>query len=170
MVGRQGFEPWKPMAADLQSAPFVHLGTCPFNNSIVRQSLPTSIKLRERVKRGYKTKPNFSCETGKKRAFRVFPFKNSTGRPHQTKHYIYRAGGSQETKYGHWRTLTAPRGAECRAPLKRAGLSATPREVEATLPLVDRLFRESLAWPAWHNRNQDLRCRIRGHSGCVFST
>ena len=29
MVGRQGFEPWKPMAADLQSAPVVHLGTCP---------------------------------------------------------------------------------------------------------------------------------------------
>src|SRR5579885_2434243 len=29
MVGRQGFEPWKPMATDLQSAPFVHLGTCP---------------------------------------------------------------------------------------------------------------------------------------------
>ena len=30
VVGRQGFEPWKPMAADLQSAPVVHLGTCPF--------------------------------------------------------------------------------------------------------------------------------------------
>jgi hypothetical protein len=29
MVGRQGFEPWKPMATDLQSAPFGHLGTCP---------------------------------------------------------------------------------------------------------------------------------------------
>ena len=29
LVGRQGFEPWKPMATDLQSAPFVHLGTCP---------------------------------------------------------------------------------------------------------------------------------------------
>jgi hypothetical protein len=29
VVGRQGFEPWKPMATDLQSAPFVHLGTCP---------------------------------------------------------------------------------------------------------------------------------------------
>ncbi len=29
MVGRQGFEPWKPMAADLQSAPVDHLGTCP---------------------------------------------------------------------------------------------------------------------------------------------
>ena len=31
MVGRQGFEPWKPMAADLQSAPVDHLGTCPFD-------------------------------------------------------------------------------------------------------------------------------------------
>ncbi len=31
MVGRQGFEPWKPMAADLQSAPVDRLGTCPFN-------------------------------------------------------------------------------------------------------------------------------------------
>ena len=30
MVGRQGFEPWKPMAADLQSAPVDRLGTCPF--------------------------------------------------------------------------------------------------------------------------------------------
>src|SRR5205085_2185424 len=29
VVGRQGFEPWKPMATDLQSAPFGHLGTCP---------------------------------------------------------------------------------------------------------------------------------------------
>ncbi len=29
LVGRQGFEPWKPMATDLQSAPFGHLGTCP---------------------------------------------------------------------------------------------------------------------------------------------
>ena len=29
MVGRQGFEPWKPMATDLQSAPFGHLGNCP---------------------------------------------------------------------------------------------------------------------------------------------
>ena len=29
LVGRQGFEPWKPLAADLQSAPVVHLGTCP---------------------------------------------------------------------------------------------------------------------------------------------
>ena len=33
------------MAADLQSAPFVHSGTCPFNNAIVRQSLPASIKI-----------------------------------------------------------------------------------------------------------------------------
>ncbi len=33
LVGRQGFEPWKPMATDLQSAPFVHLGTCPFGYS-----------------------------------------------------------------------------------------------------------------------------------------
>ena len=31
LVGRQGFEPWKPMAADLQSAPVDHLGTCPFD-------------------------------------------------------------------------------------------------------------------------------------------
>ena len=31
MVGRQGFEPWKPMAADLQSAPVDRLGTCPLN-------------------------------------------------------------------------------------------------------------------------------------------
>ena len=30
LVGRQGFEPWKLIAADLQSAPVVHLGTCPF--------------------------------------------------------------------------------------------------------------------------------------------
>lgn len=31
MVGRQGFEPWKPMAADLQSAPVDRLGTCPLS-------------------------------------------------------------------------------------------------------------------------------------------
>jgi hypothetical protein len=29
MVGRRGFEPLKPLATDLQSAPFVHLGTSP---------------------------------------------------------------------------------------------------------------------------------------------
>ena len=29
VVGRQGFEPWKPLATDLQSAPFVHSGTSP---------------------------------------------------------------------------------------------------------------------------------------------
>ena len=92
MVGRQGFEPWKPMAADLQSAPFVHLGTCPFNNSIVWQSPPASIQLRERGKRGYKTKPNFSCRNRQKRASRVFPFKNRKGRPHQTEH-LYRDTG-----------------------------------------------------------------------------
>jgi hypothetical protein len=34
MVGRQGFEPWKPMATDLQSAPFGHLGTCPIFSSV----------------------------------------------------------------------------------------------------------------------------------------
>lgn len=28
-VGRDGFEPPKALPADLQSAPFVHFGTCP---------------------------------------------------------------------------------------------------------------------------------------------
>jgi hypothetical protein len=39
LVGRQGFEPWKPMATDLQSAPFGHLGTCPkipAHNTIIK--------------------------------------------------------------------------------------------------------------------------------------
>ena len=36
VVGRQGFEPWKPMATDLQSAPFGHLGTCPNPPYIVK--------------------------------------------------------------------------------------------------------------------------------------
>jgi hypothetical protein len=43
VVGRQGFEPWKPMATDLQSAPFGHLGTCPKisseKNSQLRKAL-----------------------------------------------------------------------------------------------------------------------------------
>ena len=36
VVGRQGFEPWKPMATDLQSAPFGHLGTCPNPHYILK--------------------------------------------------------------------------------------------------------------------------------------
>src|SRR5206468_13104897 len=40
VVGRQGFEPWKPMATDLQSAPFVHLGTCPSEFVDTRVSTP----------------------------------------------------------------------------------------------------------------------------------
>ena len=35
LVGRQGFEPWKPMATDLQSAPFVHSGTCPKPHNLI---------------------------------------------------------------------------------------------------------------------------------------
>src|SRR5205085_10787561 len=37
VVGRQGFEPWKPMATDLQSAPFGHLGTCPKHRNMQRK-------------------------------------------------------------------------------------------------------------------------------------
>ena len=33
LVGRQGFEPWKPMASGLQPDPFVHSGTCPIGTS-----------------------------------------------------------------------------------------------------------------------------------------
>ena len=58
MVGRQGFEPWKPMATDLQSAPFVHLGTCPniklriqFPASRQEQTTPHSFPLFKRTKR-----------------------------------------------------------------------------------------------------------------------
>jgi hypothetical protein len=43
MVGRQGFEPWKPMATDLQSAPFGHLGTCPKHFHMTQQFLNASL-------------------------------------------------------------------------------------------------------------------------------
>ena len=59
LVGRQGFEPWKPMATDLQSAPFVHLGTCPnikpriqFPASRQEQTTPHSFPLLKRTKKG----------------------------------------------------------------------------------------------------------------------
>ena len=49
MVGRQGFEPWKPMAADLQSAPFVHSGTCPFHIYNFWQSALKSSKIKGNI-------------------------------------------------------------------------------------------------------------------------
>src|SRR5437867_11843147 len=51
MVGRQGFEPWKPMATDLQSAPFGHLGTCPKLLHTTQQISQDAEKVRQRRSR-----------------------------------------------------------------------------------------------------------------------
>ena len=61
VVGRQGFEPWKPMATDLQSAPVGHLGTCPTHRSaVVRER-----KMNSRAARRILT-PRSPCATKKK--------------------------------------------------------------------------------------------------------
>ncbi len=79
--------------------PLCPLGYLPFQQ-LKRLAVPSCINntLRERGKRGYKTKPNFSCRNRQKRASQVFPFKNRKGRPHQTEYYIETLGTRQETK------------------------------------------------------------------------
>jgi hypothetical protein len=47
MVVGQGFEPWKAMPADLQSAPVGHLGTLPFKSNCQcprRVKQPTTLR------------------------------------------------------------------------------------------------------------------------------
>ena len=105
MVGRQGFEPWKPMAADLQSAPFVHLGTCPVNNSIVWQSSPNINKIKGKSKTIWwetrKTKATFFCRNREKWHLKFFLLKTVKGRLHQTDHYIYLPRTSQDNVWVH---------------------------------------------------------------------
>ena len=49
LVGRDGFEPSKPEATDLQSVAFDHSATFPYRQFILFQGLPTSLKQMELV-------------------------------------------------------------------------------------------------------------------------
>lgn len=44
-VGRDGFEPPKALPADLQSAPFVHFGTCPLGRYWLRLNSKLALEL-----------------------------------------------------------------------------------------------------------------------------
>ena len=147
--------------------PLCPLGYLPFQQ-LNRLAVPSCINntLRERGKRGYKTEPNFSCRNRQKRASRVFPFKNRKGRPHQTENYIETPSTRQETKSkaraaanGHniATVLHSWLNGFCLLTIRRVS------QLEATLSLVDKLFREPLAWPSWHNRNQHHGFPTRGY-------